>query len=490
METIQTDIAVIGAGPGGYTAAFYAAALGKKVILIEQEKRLGGVCLNRGCIPSKALLHIAKLIRETAESEKCGVTFAKPVIHLDQLRSWKDSVLEKLGQGIANLAGRRGVQVITGRAAFEGPKALRVEAPEGPKQIQFSQAIIATGSRAALPSIFDIKDARVMTSTEALALQDIPKKLLVVGGGYIGMELGTAYAAFGSEVTVAEALNGILLGADADLVRLVQESAAKVFKEIRLNTKVTRLKPLAEGIEVSMVIGGEEKREIYDRVLVSIGRTPNGQDLGLEKTKVQVDPKGFIQADACQRTAEADIYAIGDVTGGMMLAHKASKDAKTAVDTILGKAGEARESLIPACEDETHKVSQACWNQMIPAVVFTDPELAWCGLTETEAKAKNIPVQIVKFPWAASGRALTLERTDGVTKLLIDPQTEKILGVGICGVGAGELISEGLLAVEMGLRGQDLARIVHPHPTLSETLMECAEMFYGHAIHAYSRKRV
>ena len=489
METIRTDIAVIGAGPGGYTAAFYAAALGKKVILIEQEKRLGGVCLNRGCIPSKALLHIARLIHETAETGKCGVTFSRPVIRLDQMRAWKDSVLEKLGGGIANLAGRRSVQVITGRATFEGPKTLHVETPEGPRQIQFGKAIIATGSRAALPSTFNIKDARVMTSTEALALQNIPKKLLVVGGGYIGMELGTVYAALGSEVTVAEALAGILLGADADLVRLVQERALKIFKEIRLNAKVTQLKPLDGGIEVRMTIGGEEKREVYDRVLVSIGRTPNGQDLGLEKTKVQVDPKGFIQIDARGRTAEPDIYAIGDVTGGMMLAHKASKDAKAAVNAIVGNMSVAKEPLIPACEDETHKVSQACRDHGIPAVVFTDPELAWCGLTETEAKAKNIPVQIVKFPWSASGRALTLERTDGATKLLIDPQTEIILGVGICGAGAGELISEGLLAVEMGLKAQDLARIVHPHPTLSETLMECAEMFYGHATHAYSRKR-
>ncbi|MFH0985059.1 MAG: dihydrolipoyl dehydrogenase [Candidatus Omnitrophota bacterium] len=470
MESIQTDIAVIGAGPGGYTAAFYAAALGKKVVLIEQEKRLGGVCLNRGCIPSKALLHIAKLIGETAESEKCGVTFAKPVIHLDRMRIWKESVLEKLGAGIASLAGRRSVQVVTGRAVFDGAKALRVETPEGPKQIQFGKAIIATGSRAALPSLFDSKDARVMTSTEALALQDIPKKLLVVGGGYIGMELGTVYAALGSEVTVAEALGGILIGADADLVRFVQERASKHFKEIRVNAKVIELKPLAEGIEVRMTIAGEEKREVYDRVLVSIGRTPNGQDLGLEKTKVQLDEKGFIKVDEGQRTAEPDIYAIGDVTGGMMLAHKASNDAKVAVDAIVGNASENRSSVIPA-------------------VVFTDPELAWCGLTEAEAKARNIPVQIVKFPWSASGRALTLERTDGATKLLVDPQTEKILGVGICGVGAGELISEGLLAVEMGLKVRDLARIVHPHPTLSETLMECAEMFYGHATHAYSRKR-
>jgi dihydrolipoamide dehydrogenase len=470
METMRTDLAVIGAGPGGYTAAFYAAALGKKVVLIEQEKRLGGVCLNCGCIPSKALLHIAKLIRETAEAGKCGVTFPKPVIQLNQLRAWKESILERLGQGIVSLAGRRGVQGVTGRAQFEGPKSLRVEAPEGAKQIQFDKAIIATGSSAALPPAFDITDERVMTSTEALALQDIPKKLLVVGGGYIGMELGTVYAALGSEVTVAEAMSGILLGADADLVRLVQERASKIFKGIRLNAKVVGLKPLREGIEVRMAAGSEEKREVYDRVLVSIGRTPNSQNLGLEKTKVQLDEKGFIRADAKQQTAEPGIYAIGDVTGGMMLAHKASNDAKVAVNAILEKAGAAKEPLIPT-------------------VVFTDPELAWCGLTEAEAKIKNITVQIVKFPWSASGRAITLERIDGVTKLLIDPGTEKILGVGICGTGAGELISEGLLAVKMGLRAQDLARIVHPHPTLSETLMECAEMFYGHATHAYSRRR-
>jgi dihydrolipoamide dehydrogenase len=471
METLKADIVVIGAGPGGYTAAFYAAALGKKVILVEEEKRLGGVCLNRGCIPSKALLHIAKLIHETVAAEKWGVAFAKPVIQLNQLRAWKESVLEKLGAGIASLAGRRSVQVITGHARFEGPRALFVETLDGPKEIQFGKAIIATGSRAVLPSAFDIKSSRVMTSTGALELPDVPKKLLVVGGGYIGMELGTVYAALGSEITVAEALGGILLGADADLVRLVQERAAKIFKEIRLNSQVTQMKRCATGIEVRMTVGGEEKREVYDRVLVSIGRIPNAQGLDLERTKVHVDSKGFIQVDAHQRTAEPDIYAIGDVTGGMMLAHKASKDAKVAVDAILGRAGVVKEPLIPA-------------------VVFTDPELAWCGLTEAEAKTKNIPVQIVKIPWSASGRALTLERTDGATKLLIDPKTEKILGVGICGVGAGELISEGLLAVEMGLKAQDLARIVHPHPTLSETLMECAEMFYGHATHAYSRKRV
>jgi len=470
MESIQTDIAVIGGGPGGYAAAFYAGAMGKKVVLIEQEKRLGGVCLNRGCIPSKALLHIAKLIREASEAGKCGIKFSKPAIHLDQMRSWRDSVLEKLGTGIASLAGRRNVCVVTGHARFEDAKSIFVETVEGPKEIQFGKAIIATGSRATLPPAFDIKSSRVMTSTGALELPDIPKKLLVVGGGYIGMELGTVYAALGSEITVAEALGGILLGADADLVRLVQERATKIFKEIRLNARVTQMKHCAAGIEVLMTVGAEEKREVYDRVLVSIGRIPNAQGLGLERTGVRVDPKGFIQVDAGQRTAEPDLYAIGDVTGGMMLAHKASKDARTAVDAILGIGHETKKAVIPA-------------------VVFTDPELAWCGLTEAAAKTRNIPVQIVKFPWAASGRALSMERTDGVTKLLIDPQSEKILGVGICGAGAGELIGEGLLGVEMGLRAKDLARIVHPHPTLSETLMECAEMFYGHSVHAYSRKR-
>ncbi|HOW88286.1 MAG TPA: dihydrolipoyl dehydrogenase [Candidatus Omnitrophota bacterium] len=465
MESMQTEIVVIGAGPGGYAAAFYAAAHGKKVALVERDAKLGGTCLHRGCIPSKALLHIAKLIRETSEAEKCGVLFQKPVVQLEKLRNWKDSVLEKLSQGIANLAGRRNVQVIQGAARFEDARTLRVETPEGPRQVKFDKAVIAAGSRAALPPLFDIKDPRVMTSTEALVLQDIPKKLLVVGGGYIGMELGTVYAALGSEVTVAEALNGILLGADPDLVRLVQERASKTFKDIKLNTKITGLKPLRDGVEVQT----ESGNAVYDRVLVSVGRVPASQDLGLEKTKVRIHAKGFVEVSAKQQTSEPGIYAIGDVTGGMMLAHKASSDARIAVDALLG-------------DKETKKPS-------IPAVVFTDPEVAWCGLTEGEAKEKNIQVQIVKFPWSASGRALTLERPDGVTKLLVDPQSEKILGVGICGVGAGELISEGVLAVEAGLKAKDLGRIVHPHPTLSETLMECAEMFYGHAAHAYSRKR-
>lgn len=465
METLKADIVVIGGGPGGYTAAFYAAALGKKVILVEKEERLGGVCLNRGCIPSKALLHIARLIQETREAEKWGIEFQAPTLHASRIREWKDSVVAKLTQGLSNLAARRNVQVLRGTAQFESSKLLRV----GDEKIEFTNAILATGSVPAMPKLFDIKDKRIMTSTEALEIEEVPQNLLIIGGGYIGMELGTVYAALGSKVVVAEALGGILLGADADLVRFVQERAVKIFQEIRLNAKVIEMKPETKGIRVRMEFGGEKKEELYDRVLVSVGRAPVTQGLGLEKTKIQLNEKGFIQVDASQQTAEPAIYAIGDVTGGMLLAHKASHDAKMAVEDILGKK-EVNEPVIPA-------------------VVFTDPEVAWCGLTETGAKEKNIPVQIVKFPWTASGRAVTLDRTDGVTKLVVDPQTEKILGAGICGAGAGELIAECVLAIEMGAKVKDLEKAVHPHPTLSETLMECAEMFYGVSTHAYSRKR-
>jgi len=471
VEIQKTEILVIGAGPGGYTAAFCAASKGKKVILVEQENRLGGVCLNRGCIPSKALLHIAKVIRESAELGKCGIEFSKPKIQLTQLRDWKESILEKLGQGIASLAMRRNVEVIQGVAEFEDEETVRVKTAAGTKKIRFANAIIATGSRAALPQMFDAKDQRIMTSTEALELEEIPKRLLIIGGGYIGMELGTAYAALGSEVVVAEALDSILTGADADLVRLVRENAGKLFKEIRVQAKIHALKPQSKGIEVKMAVGSEEKQELYDRVLVSVGRIPNAQGLGLDRTKVRVNEKGFVEVDFQQKTAAPTIYAIGDVAGGVLLAHKASQEAKVAVDAVCGETSSQNGGLIPA-------------------VVFTDPEIAWCGLTEAESKTKNVPVQIVKFPWSASGRAITMGRTDGMTKLLIDPATEKILGIGICGMGAGELIGEGALAMALGAKVRDLEKVVHPHPTLSETLMECAEMFYGHATHAFSRKRI
>ncbi len=470
MKPIQTDVVVVGAGPGGYAAAFYAADKGKKVILIEQDKRLGGVCLNRGCIPSKALLHATKLITETKESAARGIEFAAPAINLEKMRAWKESILDKLSQGISGIAGKRGVEVLNGRGYFEDSKTLRVETKEGQKFINYGAAIIAVGSKPALPAVFDLGNKRIMTSTEALELEDIPENLLIIGGGYIGMELGTVYAALGSKIVLVEALGSILAGADPDLVRPVMRYAEKAFKEVRLGAKVLKMATSGKQIKVVMETAGDKKEELYDRVLISVGRVPNCHDLGLKNTKVTVDEKGFIKINSKQQTSDTGIYAIGDVAGGILLAHKAAKEARVAVEVIAGET-----SLFE--------------NIVIPAVVFTDPEIAWCGLTESEAAAKGIKVEIARFSWAASGRALTHDRTDGLTKLIIEPGTERILGVGIVGAGAGELISEGVLAVEMGATAKDLAACVHPHPTLSETLMEAAEVFYGHSSHALGRKK-
>lgn len=469
MEPISTEIVVVGAGPGGYTAAFYAADNGKKVTLVEQSPRLGGICLNVGCIPSKALLHATEILREAKESATRGIEFGAAQINLDQLRSWKNSILEKLGQGIKGLAQKRGVQMIHGRGHFEDSQTLRVETSEGQKFIRYEKAIIAVGSKPAMPSAFDLGNKRIMTSTEALEIEDIPRDLLVVGGGYIGMELGTVYAALGSNVVVLEALPSILTGVDPDLVRPVTRIAQKTFKEIRVNTKVLKMATAGKQIKVTTQKDKEQREELYDRVLVSVGRAPNYSDLGLENTQVTKNDKGFIQCNPQQQTDDPNIYAIGDVNGGALLAHRASKEAKIAVESILGHAS--------AFDDV-----------IIPAVVYTNPEVAWCGLTESEAKDKGIDVNVSKFSWAASGRALTLDRPDGLTKLLVEPETERILGVGIVGVGAGELISEGVLAVEMGATARDIADSVHPHPTLSETLMEAAEGFYGTATHTISRR--
>ena len=469
MEPISTEIVVVGAGPGGYTAAFYAADNGKKVTLVEQNPRLGGICLNVGCIPSKALLHATEILREAKESTSRGIGFGAAQINLDQLRSWKDSILEKLGQGIKGLAQKRGVQVIHGRGHFEDSQTLRVETSEGQKFIRYEKAIIAVGSKPAMPSAFDLGNKRIMTSTEALQIQDIPHDLLVVGGGYIGMELGTVYAALGSNVVVLEALSSILTGVDPDLVRPVSRIAQKAFKEIRVNTKVLKMATAGKQIKVTTQKDKEQREELFDRVLVSVGRAPNYNDLGLENTQVTKNDKGFIQCNPQQQTDDPNIYAIGDVNGGALLAHRASKEAKVAVESILGHAS-------------------AFDNVIIPAVVYTNPEVAWCGLTESEAKDRGIEVNVSKFPWGASGRALTLDRPDGLTKLIVEPETERILGVGIVGVGAGELISEGVLAVEMGATARDIADSVHPHPTLSETLMEAAEAFYGTATHTISRR--
>jgi dihydrolipoamide dehydrogenase len=462
----KVDIVVLGAGPGGYAAAFYAADKGRKVVLVEQDARLGGVCLNRGCIPSKALLHATKMITEAKESAQRGITFGEAKIEVEKLRAWKSAILDKLAGGVASLAKARGVEVLHGRGYFENAKTLRVETKEGQKFLEFQKAIVAVGSKSAMPKAFDLGNPRVMTSREALDVPDIPESLLVIGGGYIGMELGTVYAALGSQVTVVEALPAILSGADSDLVRPVLRYVEKALKEIRVGTKVVKMATAGKQIKVVF----DKGEELYDRVLVSVGRVPNCGDLGLENTKIERDDKGFIKVNAQQQTSDPDVYAIGDVAGGMLLAHKASREARVAVEVITGEGG-------------------AFQDVVIPAVVFTEPEIAWAGLTEAEAKEKGISVRVAKFPWSASGRALTFDHTEGVTKLLIDPETERILGVGICGHGAGELIAEGVLAIEMGATAFDIASTVHPHPTLSETMMEAAEVFYGHATHVFSRKQ-
>jgi dihydrolipoamide dehydrogenase len=470
MDPINTEVVVIGAGPGGYAAAFYAADLGKKVILVEREKRLGGVCLNCGCIPSKALLHATHFLSEMNESAHRGITYAKPTVELDKLRAWKESILTKLGGGIAQLAKMRNVQVVTGRGYFEDSNTLRVESEQGNQFIKFEKAILAVGSKPSMPKAFDLGNPRIMTSTGALEIEEVPAKLLVIGGGYIGMELGTVYARLGSEVVVAEALPAVLAGADQDLARPVVMAAKKAFKEIRTGAKVLSMASAGKQIKVVIEHEGNKLEELYDRVLVSVGRSAAGDDLGLENTKIERDDKGFVVVNSQQQTADPNIYAIGDIAGGIMLAHKAHKEARVAVENLCGQAA-------------------AFENVVIPAVVFTDPELAWAGLTEAEAKAKNIQVEIAKFPWAASGRALSFDRTDGLTKLIIEPETERILGVGIVGHNAGELIAEATVLIEMGATAKDLALTVHPHPTLSETLMEAAEMFYGHATHAIAKKK-
>ena len=469
MDPIKVEILVVGAGPGGYAAAFYAADKGKKVIIVEQDKSLGGVCLNRGCIPSKALLHATELVTEAKAASHHGISFESPKIDLDKLRAWKDSIIQKLSGGIAQIAQKRGVQIIHGRGYFEDSNTLRVESDAGQQIITFEKAIIAVGSKPSLPKAFDLGNPRVMTSTEALQLQDIPEDLLVIGGGYIGMELGTAYARLGSKVVVVEALETILAGADADLVRPVVKAAEKAFKEIRYKTKVVKMATKGKKIQVVTELDGQQKEELFDRVLVSVGRGPNADDLGLENTKVELDDRKFIKVNEKLETTDANILAIGDIAGGIMLAHKASKEARIAIEGLVGE---------PVSPDKF----------VVPAVVFTDPEVAWCGLTEAEAKARGIEVTVARFPWGASGRAMTFDRTDGLTKLIIEPGTDRLLGVGIVGHGAGELIAEGTLAVEMGANVKDLASTVHPHPTLSETMMEAAEVFYGHATHLYLRK--
>jgi dihydrolipoamide dehydrogenase len=465
-------IAVVGGGPGGYAAAFLAADLGMKVTLIDPEVNPGGVCLYRGCIPSKALLHVAKLIEESHQAKNWGIEFAHPKIDLARLRSWKESVVKKLTGGLGQLSKQRSVKYVQGRASFENSNTLRVAKGNGGEEsLSFDRIIIATGSRPAVVPSLKIDSPRMMDSTGALDLQHIPKSLLVVGGGYIGLELGSVYAALGTRVTVVEMLSGLLPGADRDLVLPLHKRLEKAFEGILLNTTVKSLKEEKNGIRATFEGKDvKEKEKVFDRVLVSVGRKPNSEISGLDKTRVQVNQRGFIQVNNQLQTDDPSIFAIGDVVGEPMLAHKASHEGRTAVEVIAG-----------------HKYTFA--PNAIPAVVFTDPEVAWAGLTETQAQAEGRQIKVAKFPWGASGRAVTIDRTEGMTKMLIDPETERVLGVGIVGPGAGELIAEGVLAIEMAALAGDLELTIHPHPTLSETVMEAAEVFYGTSTDVYRPKK-
>lgn len=461
-------LVVIGGGPGGYAAAFYAADLGMNVTLVDLEKNPGGVCLYRGCIPSKALLHVAKLINEAKEAKEWGVDFGEPQIDIDKLRDFKNKVVNKLTGGLGILSKQRKINFVQGRAKFTSSSTIEVSKSDGStEQISFDKAIIATGSVIATIPALQIDSPRLLNSTTALDLPAIPKSLLVVGGGYIGLELGSVYAALGTKVSVVEFMDRLLPGADQDLVSHLQKRISTSFDKIMLQSKVIEIKEVADGLTVK--IENKEKQieeQHYDYVLMSIGRKPQTTGLGLENTKVQVNERGWIIADNTLKTNDDNIYAIGDIVGEPMLAHKASHEGRVAVDAISGK----KVAFEPLA---------------IPAVVFTDPEIAWAGITENQANAKGIKFELAKFPWAASGRATTLDRSDGLTKLIIDPGTERILGIGICGPGAGELIAEGVLAIEMGATVKDLALTIHPHPTLSETVMEAAELFYGHSSHIY-----
>jgi dihydrolipoamide dehydrogenase len=469
---LTTQLAVIGAGPGGYAGAFLAADLGLSVTLIDPEANPGGVCVYRGCIPSKALLHVAKLVDEAKHAQGWGVEFGQPKIDLDRLRGFKNGVVNRLTGGTGQLVKARKITYLRGEARIVDAHHLRVRLENGKEEnVQFEHALLATGSVPAMPPSLKSTDPRVMDSTAALDLPDIPKSLLVVGGGYIGLELGSVYATLGSAVTVVEMTPGLLPGADRDLVDVLAKKVSQTMKAVLLETKVVSMRAETKGITVTFEGNVAEKMQTFDRVLVAVGRRPNSAIAGLDKTHVQVDQRGFIMVDEQRRTHEPSIFAIGDVVGEPMLAHKASHEARVAVEVMAG----ANVAFTP---------------RAIPAVVFTDPEVAWAGLTEAQAAKDGRDVTIAKFPWAASGRAITLDRTDGLTKLVLDPESERILGVGLVGPGAGEMIAEGVLAIEMGANATDLKLSIHPHPTLTETLMESAEVFFGQATHVYRPRKV
>jgi dihydrolipoamide dehydrogenase len=471
-ENANLNIAVVGGGPGGYAAAFLAADLGMRVTLIDREQNPGGVCLYRGCIPSKALLHVAALINESRHARNWGIEFGEPQIDVARLRSFKESVVNKLTGGLGQLSKQRKVTYIRGDASFENSKTICVKkAAGGEERLSFDRIIIATGSSPAVIPSLKLDTPRMLDSTSALDLADVPGSLLVVGGGYIGLELGTVYAALGSKVSVVEMTSGLLPGADRDLVAPLHKRLDKTFEAIFLNTTVTSVKDEGSGIRVSFDGQDVKEREkVFDKVLVSVGRKPNSGIAGLDRTQVHVGPRGFIQVNQQLQTDDPMIYAIGDVVGEPMLAHKASHEGRTAVEHIAG-----------------HKV--AFEPNAIPAVVFTDPEIAWAGVTETQAEKEGREIKVAKFPWAASGRAMTLDRTEGMTKLIVDPASERVVGVGMVGVGAGDMIAEGALAIEMAALAKDVALTIHPHPTLSETVMQAAEVFFGTSTDLYRPRR-
>ena len=470
MADRQTDVVVIGAGPGGYAAAFAAADRGLNVVLVDANPQPGGVCLNRGCIPSKTLLHVARLLTEAQEARDWGITFAQPEIDIDALRAWKNKVIDKSAGGLRTLADMRNVDIVRAWARFASSTTLSLSSERGGQGDQgtltFKHCIIATGSRPTVVPALDIDSERLMDSTSALELEDIPKSLLIVGGGYIGLEMGTFYAALGSSVTVVEMTDGLLPGTDRDLVRVAQVRFRKIFKDILLKTEVVEMADDGKAVSVQFeTAAGQQRSESFDRVLVAVGRQPNSGGLGLENTQTKIDASGFIKVNDKRQTADPHIYAIGDVIGEPMLAHKASHEAKVVAEVMAGEPG-------------------AFDVRAIPAVVFTDPEIAWAGLTETEAKAAGMAITIGKFPWSASGRASAIGRNDGVTKVICETDSKRIVGIGIVGVGAGEMIAEAVVAIEMGATAEDLARCIHPHPTLSETMMEAAHSVYDEAIHA------
>jgi dihydrolipoamide dehydrogenase len=448
----EVDVAVIGGGPGGYSAAFRCAELGLETVVVDAGKRLGGACLYEGCIPSKALLHVAAVLGEAERAKEFGVDFGEPRVSLDALRKWKsERVVGKLARGLAGVARSKNVEVVGGHAVFEESRGIRVEGDE-PQKIRFKHAVIATGSVPSRPPGLDLASERVMDSTAALELPEVPERLLVIGGGYIGLELGQVYAALGSRVTLVEMTDGLLPGVDRDLVQPLARRCERLFAEIRLGTTVAGLRETPAGVEARL----GDSTVTFDRVLVAVGRRAQTEGLGLETTRVRPDGRGVLAVDECGRTAEPCIWAVGDVTGEPMLAHRAMRQGKVVAEAIAER---------PAAFD----------NVAVPAVVFTDPEVAWCGLTEGEAERTGRTVKLAKFQWAASGRAATLGRADGLTKLVVDPDSGRVLGVGIVGPGAGELIAEGALAVEAALTAEDLAATIHAHPTLSESLMEAAE---------------